>query len=77
MNRPEGTYLIWIDFRGTGLSSSELDDMIIHKARLWLDSGAIFGRPGEGFQRVNTACPQSILREAFERLETVFSPAIE
>ena len=69
MRRPEGTYLIWMDFRGTGLTVSQLDELIIHRAGLWLDSGAIFGAPGEGFQRVNVACPRSTLREALERLE--------
>ena len=71
MKKPEGTYLIWLDFSGTGMTTAELDDMIIQKAKLWLDSGAIFGKAGEGFQRINTACPQSILREALERLENV------
>ena len=71
MNRPEGTYLAWLDFRCTGLDAAALDDLIIRRARLWLDSGAIFGKAGEGFQRINTACPRAILREALERLEDV------
>ena len=71
MKKPEGTYLIWLDFSDTGMTTAELDDMIIQKAKLWLDSGSIFGKAGEGFQRINTACPQSILREALERLEDV------
>jgi len=69
MRRPEGTYLLWMDFRSMGMTVSQLDDLIIHRAGLWLDSGAIFGAPGQGFQRVNAACPRSILREALERLE--------
>ena len=73
MNKPEGTYLIWLDFRGTGLTAAELDDVIIQRANLWLDSGAIFGKPGEGFQRINTACPRGTLREALERLEKACS----
>ena len=72
MNKPEGTYLIWLDFRETGLSAPELDDRIIRRAHLWLDSGAIFGKAGEGFQRINTACPRSTLCEALERLEKAF-----
>ena len=39
----EGTYLVWLDFRKTGLSVDELEDLIINKAKLWLDSGKIFG----------------------------------
>ena len=71
MKKPEGTYLVWLDFSGTGMTTAELDGMIIQKAKLWLDSGAIFGKAGEGFQRINTACPRSILLEALERLEDV------
>ena len=64
----EGTYLIWLDFRKLGLSVDELDNRIINKAKLWLDSGKIFGKVGQGFQRINVACPRSILKEALERI---------
>lgn len=64
----EGTYLVWLDFRATNLSVDELDDLIIHRAKLWLDSGRIFGTCGEGFQRINVACPRSTLQEALERI---------
>lgn len=64
----EGTYLVWLDFRGTGLSVEELEELIIYKAKLWLDSGKIFGECGSGFQRINVACPRSILSEALERI---------
>ena len=64
----EGTYLVWLDFRDTGLSVDELEDLIIHKAGLWLDSGRIFGKAGEGFQRINVACPRATLTEALERI---------
>lgn len=64
----EGTYLVWLDFRQTGLSVEQLEELIIHKAGLWLDSGKIFGECGQGFQRINTACPRSILKEALERI---------
>lgn len=65
----EGTYLVWLDFRGTGLSVDELEHLIIHKAKLWLDSGKIFGECGSGFQRINVACPRSVLTEALERIK--------
>ena len=68
MTDTEGTYLVWLDFRKTGLSVSELDDLIIHKAKLWLDSGKIFGECGNGFQRINAACPRSVLKEALDRI---------
>jgi cystathionine beta-lyase len=66
---PEGTYLVWLDFRGLGLSDQALDDLIVHKARLWLDAGAMFGAGGEGFQRINIACPRAILEQALVQLE--------
>ena len=65
----EGTYLVWLDFRGTGLDADELDKLIIHRAKLWLDSGKIFGECGRGFQRINVACPRSTLKEALERIK--------
>ena len=70
MLEPEGTYLVWVDVRALGLSNRELEDLIIHKAGLWLDSGAIFGAAGEGFQRINVACPRVTLQTALEKIET-------
>lgn len=68
VRKPEGTYLIWVDLNPAGLSSEKMDDIIINKAKLWLDSGKIFGKSGEGFQRINAACPRSVLFEALDRL---------
>ena len=53
---------------GTGLSVEELDDLMIHKAKLWLDSGKIFGESGRGFQRINVTCPRAVLKEAMDRM---------
>lgn len=66
---PEGTYLVWLDCRELGLSGEELERFIVQKAKLWLDDGAIFGKAGEGFERVNIACPRAILKEALDRLK--------
>ncbi|MCM1388583.1 MAG: pyridoxal phosphate-dependent aminotransferase [Bacillus sp. (in: Bacteria)] len=66
---PEGTYLVWLDFRGLGLCEKELEDLIVHKAKLWLDSGAIFGKSGQGFQRINIATSRSVIKEALERIQ--------
>ncbi|WP_097003850.1 MalY/PatB family protein [Lacrimispora amygdalina] len=65
---PDGTYLIWLDFRGLGLSEQEREDLIVKKAGLWLDSGAMFGPVGEGFERINIACPRSLIVEALNKL---------
>ena len=69
MIEPEGTYLLWLDFRALGLPEAELEKLIIEKAGLWLDSGAIFGVDGEGFERFNIACQRSTLEEAFGKLK--------
>ena len=65
----EGTYLLWMDFRKLGLSASELDDLLIDKARVWLNNGKIFGESGVGFQRINVACPRVVLAEALNRIK--------
>ena len=71
MIEPEGTYLVWVDFRRLGLDNTALEDLILNKAGLWLDSGAIFGPVGEGFQRFNVACPRATLTRALEQLAAV------
>ena len=67
---PEGTYLIWLDCSGLGLTDTELNRLIVNDARLWLDAGNIFGSSGKQFERINIACPRSIIKEALERLKT-------
>lgn len=67
----QGTYLIWLDFRQTGLTVEQLDHKIIYEAGLWLDSGKIFGKTGEGFERINVACPRAVLQEALDRIRGI------
>lgn len=67
--QPEGTYLVWLNFRELGLNAKQLDDLIVHKAGLWLDEGPMFGAGGEGFQRINIGCPRSVLETAMAKLE--------
>ncbi len=68
---PQGTYLLWLDFSEYGLTQTELDRQITEDAKLWLNSGTIFGVEGKGFQRINIACPKTVLVEALERLKMV------
>ena len=68
---PEGTYLMWLDFRKLGLSPKELNRFMLQKAGLWLNDGATFGAGGEGFMRMNIACPRATLQKALERLAKV------
>jgi len=67
----EGTYLQWLDMRGTGLDEDTLIDRILRRARIRLEAGSAFGAGGEGFTRMNVACPRSVVQEAMERLERV------
>ena len=67
--RPEGTYLVWLDCRGLGLDKRALRRLMLHKARIFPDEGSIFGPEGDGFERINIACPRSILTDALERIK--------
>ena len=66
---PEGTYFAWVDCSGLGLDSRALNDLIIHKAKLWLDPGHIFGKAWAQYQRIVLACPRSTLEKALTQLE--------
>ena len=70
---PEGTYLVWLDFTAYGLTTKELDHKMLNEAKLWLDAGNIFGKEGAGYERVNIACPRSVLKEALERMKKAFA----
>lgn len=66
--QPEGTYLVWMDFRKMGMTGEELEDFLDNEAGIWLDNGTMFGPEGEGFARINIACPRATLSEALDRL---------
>lgn len=65
---PEGTFLLWLDFSAYGLEDGELDNIIVNKAKVWLDRGTMFGSEGELYQRINIATPQALLKEALDRI---------
>ena len=69
---PEGTYLLWVDFSGYGISKEELEERIVDRAKLWLDAGAIFGPETALFERFNLATPRSVVEEAMNRLKLAF-----
>ena len=66
--RPQASYLVWLDCRELGLPQEALNDFFVDKARLALNDGAIFGREGEGFMRLNVGCPRSVLAQALKQL---------
>jgi len=67
--RPEGTYLVWLDCRALGLDNLALKRLMLNEAGVYLDEGYIFGREGDGFERINIACPRSVLAEALDRIK--------
>lgn len=67
--KPQATYLVWLDCRDLGLDDMALRSFMRDKAKVGLDDGFLFGEGGSGFQRMNIACPRSILEEALRRLE--------
>lgn len=67
--KPEGTYLGWLDFRNIFSRQEDLDDYLINKAKVALNSGKTFGKNGEGFVRINLGCHRSTLTEALNRIK--------
>ncbi|MFP3953732.1 MAG: MalY/PatB family protein [Candidatus Acetothermia bacterium] len=66
--RPEGTTLIWLDFRGLELTDEELEGFLVDKAKVGLDMGSWFGPGGEGFARLNVACQRETVKEGLSRI---------
>lgn len=69
-NRPEGTYLIWIDCRELGMDKDQLTKFMIDEVKVAFNAGHAFGIEGEGYIRMNIACPRSIVQEVLDRLKT-------
>lgn len=67
ITKPESTYLMWIDYRDTGLSEKEIMDLLLTKGKLALDPGTKYGEAGDGFLRMNIACPKAILEDGVAR----------
>ena len=65
---PEGTYLLWPYFGDYCADPEQLDRLIAEKAGIALNAGYIFGKNGEGFERVNVACPRALLANALEQI---------
>lgn len=69
MKKPEATYMVWVDFRGTGMSTEEIERFILKKAHIATDMGSWFRDGGEGYLRFNLACPRATLKKALLQLE--------
>lgn len=66
---PDATYLVWIDFSGYKIDSRTLHKTLKYEGKIWLDEGYLFGKAGEGFVRINIACPRKILEEGLKRIK--------
>ena len=65
----EGTYLVWVDCRASGLTSDELETKLLEEAKLRINPGSIYGEAGRDFIRLNIACPRTLLADGLERLK--------
>jgi cystathionine beta-lyase len=73
----EATYLLWVDFRGLGMKREELNHFLLQEAKLWVNDGMIYGEEGSGFQRINIACPRSLLEKGLQQLEDALQKHLE
>ena len=69
----EGTYLVWVDCRKLHLDSEKIEEELLEKANVWLNAGSMYGKDGEGFMRINIACPRSRLEEGLNRIAKILS----
>lgn len=68
----EGTYLVWVDCSANGDSVAVYCDRILREAKVWVNPGTMYGpKSGEGYLRINIACPRNLLMEALERIQNV------
>ena len=75
MIQPEGTYLIWIDFNELKLKHTELKKLMVNEAKVGLNDGKTFGTGGEGFLRMNIACPKATVVKAMDKIYSAFAKA--
>lgn len=70
---PQATFLLWLDCRGLGKTTAELEALFLEKGKIALNSGAAFGEGGEGFMRMNLACPMATVQEGVRRIQRAVS----
>lgn len=72
LTKAEGLYLLWIDCNAYGLSPKALEQKIVNEAHLWMDMGDMFGEEGNGYFRMNIACPRVTLEQGLKQLYEAF-----
>lgn len=71
--KPEGTYLLWLDFSEYDLSDKELEERFVHKGKVVLNTGVSYGPSGKQHMRLNVACPRVVLEEGLNRIVRALS----
>lgn len=71
--KPEGSFLLWIDFSGTGMPHEDVSKRLVNAAQVGLNDGLTFGADGRGFQRMNIGCPKDVIEVALERIRHGFN----
>ncbi|MEG1239601.1 MAG: MalY/PatB family protein [Flavobacterium sp.] len=66
------TYLVWLDFGFLNQNATQLSQILLEEEKLWLNAGTMYGNSGEGFLRINIACPRALLLEGLDRLKTFY-----
>lgn len=66
--RMEGTYLAWIDCSELHISSDEIEEMLMHENKVWVNAGSMYGTEGTAFIRINMACTSELLNEGITRI---------
>ena len=69
----EGTYLVWVDIRGTGLTSDDVTARLLDKGRVQVNSGSMYGDAGEGYIRINIATQRARLLDGLDRIVTALN----
>ncbi|MCY0976758.1 pyridoxal phosphate-dependent aminotransferase [Chryseobacterium wangxinyae] len=68
----QATYLVWLDVSFLSQESDEISKLLLIEEKLWVNSGTMYGRAGEGFLRINIACPREILIQGLQKLENFY-----
>ncbi|MCU7619299.1 pyridoxal phosphate-dependent aminotransferase [Chryseobacterium sp. PBS4-4] len=68
----QATYLVWLDCSFFNKTSDELSKILLDEEKLWINSGTMYGKAGEGFLRINIACPRELLVDGLKRLENFY-----
>lgn len=74
--RPEATYLVWIDVRDYGYSSEQISERMLNEAKVFIEEGTAFGEEGAGYIRMNVACPFDLLKEGLNRMARVLNEEV-